>query len=97
MKKPKRLQLRREIFVLTPGEKKTVALVVAAFLLGLCTMHYRARHPRPSPPPTAKELRQAKRGAERISRQSAQRTPVPTRRQARPAVGRETPAREEAD
>jgi len=36
---------RREIFVFTPEEKKAGACVLAAFLLGLATMHYRAGHP----------------------------------------------------
>ena len=97
MKKPNRPPPRREIFVLTPGEKKAVAFIAVAFLLGLGTMQYCATHPRPPQPPTAKELRHAKRGAGRVSPQSAQTTPVPRRRGARPAVGRETPAREEAD
>lgn len=34
----------REIFVLTPEEKRTVAFVLIMFLLGLATTHYRAAH-----------------------------------------------------
>lgn len=41
---------RREIFVLTPEEKKTLCFVLFAVLLGLATKHYRDRHP----PPLAK-------------------------------------------
>ena len=35
---------RREIFVLTPEEKKTVCFVLIAFILGLATKHYRDTH-----------------------------------------------------
>ena len=40
---------RREIFVLTPEEKKTLCFVLIAFVLGLATKFYRDRHPAPSP------------------------------------------------
>ena len=63
--------MRREVFVLTPEEKRAAACVIGAFLLGLATMHYRARHPRPPPVPIAKEQRDAKRAAP--SRTPAQR------------------------
>ncbi len=43
---------RREIFVLTPEEKKTVCFVLIAFVLGLVTKFYRDRHPSPTPKPT---------------------------------------------
>lgn len=46
MKKQKRL--RSQVFVLTPEEKKVIAFVIAAFLLGLAAQHYRAAHP-PAP------------------------------------------------
>jgi hypothetical protein len=36
---------RREIFVLTPEEKKTVCVVLVAFVLGLATKCYRDGHP----------------------------------------------------
>jgi len=42
--------LRRQIFVLTPDEKKAVCCVIGALLLGLATMQYRAAHPRPPVP-----------------------------------------------
>ena len=54
---------RRQVFVLTPEEKRAAACVIAAFLLGLGTMYYRAKHPRPPLPPTAKEQKEAKRAA----------------------------------
>lgn len=38
---------RREIFVLTPEEKKTLCFVLFAIVLGLATKHYRDRHPPP--------------------------------------------------
>jgi hypothetical protein len=37
-------QVRREIFVLTPEEKRTICFVLIAFMLGLATKHYRAHH-----------------------------------------------------
>lgn len=53
-------KVRRQIFVLTPEEKKAVACVLGALALGLMTKQYRATHPRPPPAPTAKEERAAK-------------------------------------
>jgi hypothetical protein len=44
VKRPAPKQLRREIFVLTPDEKRTVCFVLIAFVLGLATKHYRAAH-----------------------------------------------------
>jgi hypothetical protein len=35
---------RREIFVLTPEEKRTISFLVIMFLLGLATAKYRAAH-----------------------------------------------------
>ena len=61
MKKGKRV--RRQIFVFTPEEKKAAACVLAAFVLGLATKHYRETHPRQPPPPTAREQHQAQRAA----------------------------------
>jgi hypothetical protein len=43
---------RREIFVLTPEEKRTVCFVLIVFLLGLTTKYYRDNRPAPSPKPT---------------------------------------------
>jgi hypothetical protein len=40
---------RREIFVLTPEEKKTVCFVLITFVLGLATKYYRDAHPVSSP------------------------------------------------
>jgi hypothetical protein len=56
-------KVRRQIFVLTPEEKKAIACVVAAFVLGIGTKHYRATHPRPAPAPTVREQYLAKRTA----------------------------------
>lgn len=47
---------RREIFVLTPEEKKTVCVVLIAFVLGLATKHYRDAHPRFPPKPEIQTL-----------------------------------------
>src|SRR5262245_1057436 len=41
-------------FRLTPAEKRVVAFVVAAFLLGLVTKCYRDAHPSPAPSPMKK-------------------------------------------
>ena len=61
VKKPEKV--RRQIFVLTPDEKKAVACVLAALLLGLGTKHYRSTHPRPAPAPTAREQHAAQKSA----------------------------------
>jgi hypothetical protein len=42
---------RREIFVLTSEEKKTVCFVLITFVLGLATKHYRDAHPTSSSKP----------------------------------------------
>ncbi len=67
-KKPKRG--RRQIFILTQEEKKAVACVLGALLLGLATKHYREIHPRPPPPPTAREHYAAQRAAKATAAQS---------------------------
>ena len=67
--------MRREVFVLTPDEKRAAACVIGAFLLGLATMQYRARHPRTPPAPTAQEQREAKRAVSR--NRTARNTPAP--------------------
>jgi hypothetical protein len=41
--KPRRKEWR-QILVLTVGEKRTLSFVVAAFILGVTTKHYRAKH-----------------------------------------------------
>jgi hypothetical protein len=41
--KPKR-STRREIFVLTPEEKRIIGFVLAALVLGVATLRYRANH-----------------------------------------------------
>ena len=50
MKRNASKKVRREIFVLTPEEKRTVCFVLIAFVLGVATKHYREKHfPSPSP------------------------------------------------
>jgi hypothetical protein len=66
---------RRQIFVLTPEEKRVVAVVVGAFLLGLGTMHYRAKHPRTPAPTAVKEAGEKKTGA----KNAKGRSPIPSR------------------
>jgi hypothetical protein len=44
--KPKKSH-RRQIFVLTPEETKTLCFVLAAFFLGVATKYYRASHATP--------------------------------------------------
>jgi hypothetical protein len=46
---------RREIFVLTGEEKRTIAFVLIMFLLGLAAAHYRAAHSVPPPKTAIKE------------------------------------------
>jgi hypothetical protein len=41
--KPKR-PIRREIFVLTPEEKRIICFVLAMFVLGFATVRYRTNH-----------------------------------------------------
>ena len=45
---------RREIFVLTPEEKRTVCFVLIAFVLGLATKYYRDSHSQAAPKPDLK-------------------------------------------
>jgi hypothetical protein len=40
---------RRQIFVLTPEEKRVLVFVLVAFVLGLGAKHYRDSHPQPPP------------------------------------------------
>ena len=69
--KPKRntpKPARREIFVLTPEEKRTVCFVLIALILGLATKHYRDTHPPPLP---KAEIRvDARRTPRSVSRQT---------------------------
>jgi hypothetical protein len=61
--------VRREIFILTLEEKKTVCFVLIAFVFGLATKYYRDRHPAPLPQPKT------------VARENAVRTPArPSRR-----------------
>jgi hypothetical protein len=59
---------RRQIFILTLEEKKTVCFVLIAFVLGLATKHYRDRHPVPLPKPTTAARDKAKPKHSRASR-----------------------------
>ncbi len=59
---------RRQIFILTLEEKKTVCFVIIAFGLGLATMYYRDRHPAPSPKPVTSVREKAKPKPARPSR-----------------------------
>jgi len=81
---------RRQVFVFTPEEKRVVAVVVGAFLLGLGTMHYRAKHPRTTPALAEKELRAKKQSG--ANGRSASASPA-----ARPSRGTPTPAPLDAD
>ena len=83
---------RRQVFVLTAEEKRVVAVIVGAFLLGLGTMHYRANHP---PTPAAlkeKEVRGKKATAGKATAASASASPT-----VRPPRRTPTPAPSDAD
>jgi hypothetical protein len=54
---------RRQIFVLTPEERRTIAFVLCALVLGIATKHYREKHPRPLPQSAAKEHHSTKKDA----------------------------------
>lgn len=58
---------RRQIFVLTSEEKRIVACVLGALVVGLSIQHYRATHPRPPLPLTAKQAQAAKAEARRTA------------------------------
>jgi hypothetical protein len=79
---------RREIFVLTPGEKKAVAFTLATLMLGLGTMAYRSKNPRPPAPLTQKEQREAKQLERRLQRQRGETTPPPRRAKRSPGPKR---------
>ena len=49
---------RRQIFVLTPEEKRTVVFIVGALILGLGTKHYRQKHFVPPARPAVVETAQ---------------------------------------
>jgi hypothetical protein len=55
VKRPAPKKVRRQIFVLTPEEKRTICFVLIAFILGLGTKHYRAAQPLPSVKTAVKE------------------------------------------
>ena len=87
-----RKPVRREVFVLTPDEKRAAACVLGAFLLGLATLHYRANHP-PTPPASSEKEQRAAKSAVTRSR-GAQRAPTP--RAPAAAVENDTAADEES-
>jgi hypothetical protein len=68
-------QPRREIFVLTAGEKKIVAFVLIAFGLGLTTKYY--RDARNAPLPKAQTTETASPAPEKKRSPRPKRTPVP--------------------
>ena len=77
--KARKKAVRRQVFVLTPDEKRAAACVIGAFLLGLGTMYYRSQNPRPPPPASAAEQREAKRATtgERAERTLSSRKTAP--------------------
>jgi hypothetical protein len=90
---------RRQILVLTPEEKKAVACIVAAFILGLATMHYRATHPR-TPPQTAREQYAAQRTAKAAAaraRSARGRAPASGAKVVSRVTPAPSPAQEETD
>lgn len=87
MKKAERA--RRQIFVFTAEEKRAAICVLAAFLLGLVTMHYRATHPRETVKLTPKQEYAATR-AKRASNARARSAHAHPIAQATPATEPET-------
>jgi hypothetical protein len=81
MKSPRTLPrpARREIFVLTPEEKKTACFVLIAVVLGLATKHYRDTRPPPLPKAEINAVGKA--------------SPRPVSRQTRPPKGEPSPRR----
>jgi len=79
---------RRQVFVLTPDEKKAVCCVVGAFLLGVGTLQYRAAHPRSMPMPESNEQQVAAKAAS---------TPRPRKARSTTARPTPTPDREEEE
>jgi hypothetical protein len=61
--KAKKEMRSRQIFVLTPEEKKTIAFALCALVLGIATKHYRDTHPQPPRDLTPKEQRTARKAA----------------------------------
>jgi len=49
-----RFEALRQRFVLTREEKRVIAFVLLAFVLGLAVKHYRDTHPQPMTPPSKK-------------------------------------------
>jgi hypothetical protein len=62
-------QIHREIFVLTPEEKRTVCFVLIALVLGLAAKHYRTTHP---PPPLKTEVKTSAAAAPPSTRKRAE-------------------------
>jgi hypothetical protein len=67
-------QPRREIFVLTAGEKRIVAFVLIAFVLGLTTKHYRGKELALQP---KTQIETASPASEKKRSPRPKRTPVP--------------------
>ena len=74
--------IRRQVFVLTPDEKKAVACVLGVLVLGLATMRYRAAHPRSVPAPVVEEQEVTETPPAAKPRKSA--SPRPRRRKKAP-------------
>ncbi len=75
---------RLQLLVLTAEEKKAACCVFAALVLGLVTQHYRATHPQPAPPPTAREKRAAKVAAKTVNARSRSARVAPNQATAAP-------------
>jgi hypothetical protein len=73
----KKKTLGRQIFVLTPEEKKTIAFVLCALVLGIATKNYRDTHAQPPHPLTSKEERTARKTAH-LHHSSPSPTPIIT-------------------
>jgi hypothetical protein len=67
-------QARREIFVLTPEEKRTICFVLIAFVLGLATKHYRTTH---LPPSAATEARASVSASPKVTKKQVEKDRPP--------------------
>jgi hypothetical protein len=77
---------RREIFVLTPGEKRIVGFILIAFVLGLTTKHYRDARPAP---PRKEQIQNNVPGSPRPAKTRGKIKHAPPQSKSPPSAGRQ--------